>query len=169
MNRKLTLALALLLLASLACGAALASVAATPNQQLSLRSGPNTAYTSLGTMPRSTPIRAIEYESGNGVTWVLIEYTRNGRVCRGYTGLKRMTVHGDIPWAEHDHFRMYADCGLMALSAPSANAEDRGRINGGAAVDFLCYDGKYAYIEFNDHDTGTPVRGYVEAMYLSTD
>jgi len=61
-------------------------------------------------MPSSTELTAIEYEEGNGVTWVLVEFMRDGQLDRAYTGLKRMTVHGDILWADHLNEESSAAC-----------------------------------------------------------
>lgn len=134
---------------------------ATPNQRLSLRTGPNTAYTELYTLPETTQITAYEYEKGNGVTWVLVEYMLNNERVRAYTGLKRMTVHGDIPWANHLNQAVYARYGCEVLAAPASDAAARARLNAGASVTLLEYDGSYALIEYIERNSGQPERGYV--------
>ena len=138
---------------------AAASVPATPNQRLAFRTGPNTAYVELYTLPESTEIRAIEYEEGNGVTWVFVEFTYNRQLCRAYTGLKRMTVHGNIPWANHIDATCWVGEGGTVYAAPSDRAAYRGYVSSGECITLLDYEGDYAYIEF--YDGGTISRGYV--------
>ena len=148
-------------------GDTIESVPATPNQSLALRTGPNTKYVWLDTMPQSTSIRAIEYESGNDVTWVLVEYQANGSVVRGYTGLKRMTVHGYIPWASHLYETGYMTQAGTVLAAPTWQGAYRGRVYAGERVTLLRFEGDYAYIEFYDGDTLS--RGYVESWMFAID
>ena len=136
------------------------SVPARPNQELAFRTGPNTKYAWMYHMPQSTSLQAIEYEEGNGVTWVLVEFSRNGRVSRGYTGLKRMSVRGDIPWASFINERTRVIDDGTVYAAPDDSAERRGRISAGTSVTLLRYEGYYAYIEYSEG--GTPSRGYVQ-------
>ena len=163
MKKLLAALLAATLLAALLTTAS-AAVSATPNQKLALRTGPNTRYVELYTLPQSTRITAFEYESGNGVTWVLVEYTYNGEVCRGYTGLKRMSVHGSIPWADHLDRRVSVSRAGTVYAAPTRSGGYRGRVERRDTVTLLRYEGSWAYIEFDDR--GTPSRGYVEAGML---
>lgn len=154
------------LLAILLTCNALADVPATPNQRLSFRTGPNTKYVELYTLPQSTQITAIEYEEGNGVTWVLVEYEFEGKVCRAYTGLKRMTVHGDIPWASNGSRSAAIGGDFTVLAAPVANAAYRGQLYDGDVVEILDYEGSYAWIEFYDYEHNAPSRGYILADVL---
>ena len=142
-------------------------VRAEPNQKLGFRSGPNTRFTEIGTFPQSTQIVAYEYEMGNDVAWVLCEFRQDGWRVRGYTGLKRMTVQGTIPWADHLYETIYVPYGCEILAAPGTDGLYRGRLNGGAGVTLLEYDGDYAFIEYNDRDTGRAARGYIEASVVS--
>ena len=138
-------------------------VPATPNQRLALRGCPDRYSVWLGHMPQSTEITAFEYEKGNGVTWVLIEYMENGSLCRGYTGLKRMTVHGDIPWADHLNERVRANWSGTIYAAPDWAAAERGWLNAGESVTLLEYDGEFAFVEFYDDGEARNSRGYVPA------
>lgn len=140
---------------------ALAAAPATLNQKMALRTGPSTAYAEMFTLPQSTEITAIEFEEGNGVTWVLVEFEYKGQRMRGYTGLKRMTVHGEIPWA--DHFWMSEQCiaGGEIYAAPSPYAAVRGELTYMEDVMLLGFDGDYVYIEYTDSSTGMPSRGWV--------
>ena len=166
MKKLLTLLLAAALL--LAALPASAAVSAMPTMNLALRTGPNTKYVELYTLPQSTRITAYEYESGNDVTWVLIEYTYNGEVCRGYTGLKRMNVNGSIPWASHINETATISSGGSVLAAPNGRAAYRGRVDAGERVTLLDYEGSYAFIEFYDAANGAPSRGYVESWQLGS-
>lgn len=136
-----------------------ASAPATPKMRLCIRTGPNTKYVELHSLGPSAKIRAIEYEKGNGVTWVMIQYRNNGKIHRAYTGLKRMTVEGDIPWASHmdEDVRIVADG--QVYSAPKDEGGWRGHLDAGDWVTLLDYEDDYAFIEFSDN--GTPSRGYV--------
>ena len=70
-------------------------------ETLAFRTGPNTSYTELYSLPKETIVQAIEVEYGNGVPWVLLEWTYQGKVCRGYTGTKRLLSANGIPDALH--------------------------------------------------------------------
>ena len=145
---------------------ALAGVSATPNQKLFFRTGPNTKYYAIGNMPQSTALTAIEYESGNGVTWVLVEYTRDGRRERAYTGLKRMSVNGEIPWADHLEIGTYATASCSVYGGPGIDYTMRAGLQSGDSVTLLRIDDGFMYIEFTDHTTGEPSRGWVNPDYI---
>lgn len=159
----------LILCLILCSGCALAAAPATPNQKLAFRTGPSTAYTELFTLPQSTEIVALEYEEGSGVTWVLVEFEYKGQVMRGYTGLKRMTVHGDIPWANHAWHRVTCISGADIYAAPSSNAAVRGQLGYLESVSLLRFDGDYVYIEYTDSATGQLSRGWVADWSLNID
>lgn len=156
---------ALMLLAALVTGA-MASAGAVPNQSLALRTGPNTRYAWLDTMPETTAITAYEYEQGNGVTWVLVEYWKDGNCYRGYTGLKRMAVYGDIPWADHLNEDAWVNRACDVLAAPSEWGARRASLTETQWVSVLDYEGEYAYIEFYDFDADADSRGYVYSACL---
>ena len=158
MRRILSLALVLCVLLSVS---ALAAVRAVPNQKLAFRTGPNTKYVELYTLPQSTDITAIEYEEGNGVTWVLVEFTYQGERVRAYTGLKRMSVQGNIAWATHLWSTVNVNTTGQVYAAPSGNAAYRGRVDAGESVTLLRYDGAYAFIEFYDAANGATSRGWI--------
>ena len=139
-------------------------VSATPAMKLAFRTGPNTKYSELYTLPRSTELRALEYESGNGVTWVLVEFTYDSQTVRAYTGLKRMTVNGTIEWADHSDREVRAGSRKTVYAAPSGQAAYRGKVDAGDYVTVLGYDGEYTFIEFNDGDSGQLMRGYLKEI-----
>jgi len=164
MKRLIAFVLALTMLLAVP---ALAAVRAVPNQKLAFRTGPNTKYVELYTLPQSTDITAIEYEEGNGVTWVLVEFTYQGQRVRAYTGLKRMSVQGNIPWANHAWTNVIVNTTGQVYSAPGGNAAYRGRVNAGESVELLRYDGDYAYIEFYDGANGAVSRGWIPQRMIS--
>lgn len=160
MKRRL-ICLVLLVCLVLTPLSALADVPATPNQRLFLRTGPTTKYVSIGHMPQTTSLTAIEYEQGSGVTWVLVEYVRDGQLERAYTGLKRMTVHGNIPWASHLNTGLSLRESCTVYGGPGTNYMTRSYLSSGTYVTLLRYDGAFAYIDFTDPSTGDPSRGWV--------
>ena len=163
---KKVLAAVLALCMMLGVGA-LASVRAVPNQKLSFRTGPNTKYVELYTLAQSTSITAIEYEEGNGVTWVLVEFTKDGeRVC-AYTGLKRMSVQGDIPWANHINTPVIVNTAGQVYAAPGYDGAYRGKVVEGETVELLRYDGDFVYIEFYDGKNKAPSRGWIPERMIS--
>ncbi|MBQ6595165.1 MAG: hypothetical protein IJH78_05835 [Clostridia bacterium] len=165
--KRVSCLMLIFILLSAALPGALASAYAVPNQRLALRTGPNTAYVWLYTLPETTAITAYEYEQGNGVTWVLVEFTYKNQVCRGYTGLKRMTVNGNIPWASHLDQASWTGENCTVLAAPSSRAGYRGQLAQGSQVTILGYENGYAFIEFYDTSAGANSRGYLETRYLA--
>lgn len=145
---------------------ALAAVRAVPNQKLAFRTGPNTKYVELYTLSQSTAITAIEYEEGNGVTWVLVEFYKDGQRVRAYTGLKRMTVQGEIPWANHAYSPVIVNAAGQVYAAPGYDGAYRGKVIEGETVEFLRYDGEFAYIEFYDGTNKAPSRGWIPAWMI---
>lgn len=165
MKRRLLVTVALVLLALLCLSGTaladlnLAGVRATPNQKLSFRTGPNTAYGELYTLGQSTPIVALELEEGNGVTWVLVEFEYEGSRVRAYTGLKRMSLSGYVPYAQHDSLNRRLQMTADVYAAPDMNATVRARLSEGSTVTFLGFEGEYCFIEYRAG--GELNRGYV--------
>jgi len=63
------------------------------NQRMATRTGPGTKYTEdHGTLPESTEIVIYAQEDSGGTPWVLVEFVRNGKLVRAYTGMKRVDV-----------------------------------------------------------------------------
>ena len=147
--------------------AALAAVSATPNQLLFFRTGPTVDYAPLCEMSERTALTAIEYESGSGVTWVLVEFMRNGMPERGYTGLKRMTVHGDIPWADHWNVPATLQQAAAVYAGPGYEYTPHGNLASGSGVTLLRQEGDFSFIDYIDRD-GYPSRGWVESYALSS-
>ena len=160
MTRFLTLLTVLLLLSFSAFAELnLDGVRAVPNQKLAFRTGPNTAFGELYTLPESTDIVALEIEYGNDVPWVLVEYQYNGKRVRAYTGLKRMDLTGYVPNANHERLaRRLVNQGTV-YAAPDLHAEIRATLSAGTTVTFLGYEGAFCFIEYTAY--GEQNRGYV--------
>ncbi len=161
----LLLMLALMMPAAFA-GVNIAGVRAVPNQKLAFRTGPNTAYGELYTLPQDTAINALELEDGNGVTWVLVDFEYNGSRVRAYTGLKRMSLSGYVPYARHDHLSRRLQSAGDVYAAPDMHSALRATLSAGTVVDFLGFEGDYCFIEYNSY--GELNRGYVrqEAFWI---
>ena len=157
----------IVLFALLVCSSALAYAGAIPNQKLSFRTGPNTKYAEMFTLPQSTNIIAHEFEEGNGVTWVLCEFIYKGKTYFGYTGLKRMTLLDDIDYAYHDYTPGCMTRSSAVYSAPfTYNSVERGRVSANEVVNLLRFDGSMAYVEFYDSGSKAISRGWVPADYV---
>lgn len=60
--------------------------------KLATRSGPGTKFTSTGTFPKATSVKAIEKYKHNGTVWVLVEFKYKKELYRAYTGEKRFRI-----------------------------------------------------------------------------
>lgn len=168
MLRKLTAALMMLALLCAALAApASAGVSAQPIDRLTFRTGPNTRYTELFTLPESTEITALAYAEGNGVTWVQVEFIYDDAYFRAYTGLKRMRVNGSIPWESFMNWSEFPFAPCTVYSAPCTGAAIYGRLASRELVTYLSTDGDYDYIEYYDAEQGAPCRGYIETDNLA--
>lgn len=64
---------------------------ATLNQRMATRTGPGTKYAEdHGTLPESTEIVIYAQEDSGGTPWVLVEFVKDGKLIRAYTGMKRV-------------------------------------------------------------------------------
>ena len=138
----------------------LTPVPAKANEKLFLRTGPGTDYEEIQSIPQSTQIKAIERVGGNGVVWVLLEYSRNGKTERAYTGMKRITAQSPLPWEYLLGGSGQITQNAEVYAAPSSKARVRDRLDGGEHVTVLRYEGDYAYVEYREN--GLNNRGYVE-------
>ena len=164
MRKTVIAILALMTAFAVFCGGALAElnlagVRATPIQNLALRTGPGAQYGELYMMPSSTAITVLELEEGNGVTWALMEFMKDGKRVRAYTGLKRMTLAGSVPYARHAHLSRRLVNSVDVYDAPDYSAGVRGWLSKGTTVDFLGFEGDFCFIEWTSG--GTPNRGYI--------
>ena len=73
------------------------AVYAELNQRMATRTGPGTKYTEdHDTLPQSTEIVVYAQEDSGGTPWVLVEFERNEKLVRAYTGMKRIDVDSAI-------------------------------------------------------------------------
>jgi len=158
----------LMTLVLLICMSAVPASAATayPLEKLAFRTGPNTRYTELFTLPQSTRITPLELEEGNGVMWVLCEFTYNGKTYHGYTGLKRMSLSGSLQVADHVLKSGRMSQATDVYTAPGKNAAVRGKVGRYELVSYLRTEGSYDYIEFYDSNSKSPSRGWVNTNYV---
>ena len=160
MKKRIAIALLFILLCGALSANALA-VYAVPNQRLAFRTGPNTRYTELYSMSENTSVVAFEIDTFNDTQWVLLEYTRNGHVERGYTGLKRIDAYGYLPRAELAFQSGCMRASAPVYAAPTSNTVVRGRVGRSEIVTYLYSEDGYDYIEFYDSDNDRPSRGYI--------
>lgn len=166
MKKKLWVLIVMVTFMELLIGTAQASFegeCATANQKLSFRTGPNTSYAEMFTVPQSTYVEVISKESGNGVIWVLCSFEYNGNVYYGYTGLKRFDLSPDmLLWSDFRYWGMYALCDINIYSAPYGEGVQCGKLITNEMVNVLGMDGDYAFIEFYDAENKAPSRGWVD-------
>ena len=166
MKKKLRLLTVLALLAWLFTSSAQASFEGEyvpANQKLSFRTGPNTRYVEMFTMPQSTHVEVVSMEMGNDVIWVLCHFEYNGHIYYGYTGLKRFDISADeLYWSDFSYLGMYTLCDTSVYSAPYDEGTRRGRLITNEMVCVLGVDGDYAFIEFYDAENEAPSRGWVD-------
>ena len=167
MKKRLWILIVLVLLMELLASAAQASFEgeyAHANQKLSFRTGPNTSYVEMFTMPQSTHVEVISKELGNDVIWVLCSFEYNGDIYYGYTGLKRFDLSPDmLPWSDFSYWGMYALYDDIDIySAPYGEGIRCGKLIPNEMVNVLGMDGDYAFIEFYDAENEAPSRGWVD-------
>ncbi|MBR6570743.1 MAG: hypothetical protein IKK75_09865 [Clostridia bacterium] len=79
-------------------GTSLAAGTQAPlTKRLSTRTGPSTDYTEPGTFFSNnwsqTTVRVLSKAQGNGIWWVQVEFSHNGKLYRAYTGEQRVRVN----------------------------------------------------------------------------
>jgi len=159
MIRKIIVLMAFL---AMLCAPALAVTqggSTMPNQELHFRTGPNTAFTDLYVLPRSTNVIAIEMEEGNDVTWVLCDFEYEGNRVRGYTGLKRLDLCEPILWASHYDLSRTLISDAEVYAAPDDTTNRRATLKTGSTVTFLDFEGSFCFIEYQKG--GQRERGYI--------
>ncbi len=143
-------------------------ILAHPTQRLSFRTGPNTCYADMFTLPQSTIVEVISMETGNDVIWVLCRFEYNGYMQYAYTGIKRFDISSDIlPWSDFQHRAACAESDINVYSAPYGEGTLRGKVDMNEIVDVLGTMDNFAYIEFYDSSSSTPSRGWVICDDLS--
>lgn len=120
--------------------------------RMATRSGPGTKYTEeLGTFAEDTKIIVIAQAETNGTVWYQVEFTRNQKLYRAYTGKKRVSAYGDIPWESPDYVEDKATGGADAYYGPGTNyAKRRKGISKGDTVRVFGVEGDWALCEYRE-------------------
>lgn len=71
-----------------------------PNQNISTRTGPGTKYTEPGTFSGNKDYTVYYQTSGSGVNWGYVEFLSGNQLIRAYTGVKRFSASGYVPYDE---------------------------------------------------------------------
>ncbi len=162
---KRTLAILLLMCLLFPISGALA-VEASLNQQMSTRSGPGTKYTEeLGTLPASTDVTVIEMVETSGTPWCMVEFYRNGKKYRAYTGKKRLNVYGAIPAGKNDYVEDHMIQGGSAYYGPGDGYAKRSKSVGkNVVVRVYDVDGEWALCDYKEGSKWA--RGYINVSLL---
>jgi len=167
MKRALTALLALLpLFSGVQAAGEGAPIEAWLNQRMALRTGPNTTYTEMFTLPQATPIQVYNREMGNGVDWAQVEFEYNGDMYRGYTGMKRIETGEEVPWMAFDGLKTRMGASATPRFGPGrAYAAHGDALRLGASVTAFYAEGGYAMIDYKNA-SGKLVRGWVPSSAL---
>jgi len=177
----------LLLACLLVCTNAFAATA-TANQDLAFRTGPNTKYTELYTLPQSTTVTPLAFEDGNNITWVLCEFMHEGKLAWGYTGLKRLNIQGNVPQAVNFGSCYFGISGAPIYAGPDSTSELRTVLTrdtmlmglqlrdmcGESSLEeyrelgylYLYFPEEYAFVEYYDAELMQPSRGWIPIQYI---
>ena len=125
-------------------------ISATLNQKMATRTGPSTAYTEdHGTLPADTSIVVYQQEMGSGVPWVMVEFERNGLPVRAYTGLKRVNVSGEVPWATQKPALVTVQQDTAAHFGPGTRyMPSKTVVTAGTSAEVYCEDNGWALIDY---------------------
>lgn len=74
-----------------------------PNQSISTRTGPGTKYTEPGTFSKNISYVVYYQTQGNSVNWGYVEFMQNGEKIRAYTGVKRFSYAGYLPYDDEPY------------------------------------------------------------------
>ncbi len=157
----------LLILCLLLPEMAMAGVDAWLNQKMATRSGPGTKYTEeLGTLPQNTSITVIAQAETGGTVWYQVEFTRNQKLYRCYTGKKRVNVSsGNIPWENPDYVEDKLIGGAEAYYGPGTNyAKRKSGVYKNTTVRVFGVEGDWALCEYKEGSKWA--RGYIHVEKL---
>jgi len=134
------------------------------NQRMATRTGPGTKYTEEhGTLPESTEIIVYAQEDSGGTPWVLVEFVRNGKLVRAYTGMKRVDVEqANLPKTTKKPKTAVVTEDTTAYFGPDTQYYLALAIPVAAGTEVLVYgvDRDFALVEYTKED-GTWMRGWV--------
>jgi len=140
------------------------------NQRMATRTGPGTKFTEdHGTLPESTEIVIYAQEDSGGTPWVLVEFVRNGKLVRAYTGLKRVDVEvSDLPKTTKNPKAAIVTEDTPAFYGPDAQYYMAIETPVRAGTELLVYgvDRNFALVEYARED-GTWMRAWVPMPVMS--
>ncbi|MBE5771877.1 MAG: SH3 domain-containing protein [Clostridiales bacterium] len=162
-KRLIALCLVLLLLIP---EMAFAGVEAYLNQQMATRSGPGTKYTEeLGTLPSNTEITVTAQVETAGTVWYQVEFYKNGRWYRAYTGKKRVNAYGNIPWESVNYSSDITIASTTAYYGPGSNyAARKMEVSRNTEVRVFGVEGEWALCEYRENNKWA--RGYINVNHL---
>jgi len=119
------------------------------NQRMATRSGPSSAYTEeLGTVPKTTEI-VVLWQEGNGVSWVMVEFSRSGKLYRAYTGMKRIDTDSEVPELAAKGQKAIIVPEIRPYYGPGTQYElVNHTLRGGQIVDICIQERGYALIDY---------------------
>ena len=144
-------------------------ISARLNQRMATRSGPSSLYTEeLGTVPQSTEI-VVFWQEDTGVSWAMVEYySRNGKLYRAYTGMKRIDADGEVPELSAARQKAVIVPDIRPYYGPGAQYEPVPHtLRGGMIVEVCCKEREYALIEYlHPTETEKKFRAWVPVSAL---
>jgi len=137
---------------------------ASLNQRMATRSGPGTKYTEeLGTLPQSTRITLYEYVVTQGTPWGMVEFEKNGRLYRAYTGMKRIDTTQPVPLGSDSYYTRTLSKSYTAYYGPGTAYATRGaKAPKGASV--RVYDNVNGYFLCDYQSGGSWVRAWLPGL-----
>ena len=137
---------------------------ASLNQRMATRSGPGTKYTEeLGTLPRDTRITLYEYVVTDGTPWGMVEFEKNGKLYRAYTGMKRIDTSYTVPLGSDTYYTRTLSRSYTAYYGPGTAYATRGaKAPQGASV--RVYDNVNGYFLCDYRSGGSWVRAWLPGL-----
>lgn len=137
---------------------------ASLNQRMATRSGPGTKYTEeLGTLPRDTRITLYEYVITDGTPWGMVEFEKNGKLYRAYTGMKRIDTSYTVPLGSDTYYTRTLSRSYTAYYGPGTAYATRGaKAPQGASV--RVYDNVNGYFLCDYRSGGSWVRAWLPGL-----
>ena len=121
------------------------------NQRMATRTGPGTKFTEdHGTLPKDTEIVVYAQEIGGSANWALVEFVKNGKLIRAYTGVKRIDADfGAIPTTTRNPESATITTDTTAYYGPGEEyLELKGQAKKGKKVQVYGIDRGFALIEY---------------------
>ncbi len=149
-------------------GNILQPIAASLNQKMALRTGPGTNYTEWNTYPQNTSIVLYEQEMGGTVSWGMVEFHVDGGLIRAYTGMKRIRVSKNVPWANTIPTDALIAIDVTPRWGPGeAYIAHTKTLPAGTAIQVFHEESGYVMADFLFPGDKQPTRAWIPLMYLS--